>query len=64
LLSEISLIRGAAIKKSVEVMQGCGVGCDFCEVTLKPLRYCEPGMIREIEVNRRATSFDDSTTIT
>jgi radical SAM superfamily enzyme YgiQ (UPF0313 family) len=55
LLNEIPLIRGAAMKGLVEVMRGCGIGCDFCEVTLRPLRYYEPEMIaREIEVNRRA----------
>lgn len=55
LLSEIPLIKGAAIKGLVEVMRRCGIGCDFCEVTLRPLRYYEPEMVvREIEANRKA----------
>jgi len=54
-LNEIPLIRRAAIKGLVEVMRGCGIGCDFCEVTLRPLHYYEPEMVaQEIEVNRRA----------
>lgn len=55
LLNEIPQIRGAAMKGLVEVMRGCGIGCDFCEVTLRPLRYYEPEMVaREIGVNRKA----------
>ena len=54
-LGEIPLIRGASIKGLVEVMRGCGIGCGFCEVTLRPLRYYTPDMVkREIEVNLRA----------
>jgi radical SAM superfamily enzyme YgiQ (UPF0313 family) len=54
-LSEIPIIKGATVKGVVEVMRGCGVGCDFCEVTLRPLRYYEPETVkREIEVNRKA----------
>jgi radical SAM superfamily enzyme YgiQ (UPF0313 family) len=38
----------------VEIMRGCGIGCDFCEVTLRPLRYFTNEMIaKEIEVNLR-----------
>ena len=55
LLSEIPPIRGPTMKGLVEVMRGCGIGCDFCEVTLRPLRYYEPEMVaREIEVNLKA----------
>ncbi len=51
-LEEIPTIVNPAIKGMIEVMRGCGVGCDFCEVTLRPLRYYTPEMIRaEIEVN-------------
>jgi radical SAM superfamily enzyme YgiQ (UPF0313 family) len=53
-LSEIPTIKGATVKGLVEVMRGCGVGCDFCEVTLRPLRYYEPETVKqEIEVNRK-----------
>ena len=51
-LDEIPLIRGATVKGFVEVMRGCGIGCDFCEVTLRPLRYYTPKMARsEVAVN-------------
>jgi len=36
----------------VEVMRGCGIGCDFCEVTLRPLRYYPPEAVaKEVAVN-------------
>ena len=55
-LDEIPLIRSPSIKGLVEVMRGCGIGCDFCEVTLRPLRYYTPDMVkREIEVNLHAS---------
>ena len=38
-IEDIPEIAGPANKGMVEVMRGCGVGCDFCEVTLRPLRY-------------------------
>ncbi|MBI4019728.1 MAG: B12-binding domain-containing radical SAM protein [Candidatus Aenigmarchaeota archaeon] len=51
-LEEIPLIRNPSMKSLVEVMRGCGVGCDFCEVTLRPRRFYTNEMIRkEIEVN-------------
>lgn len=54
-LPEIPLIRGGTMKGLVEVMRGCGIGCDFCEVTLRPLRYYDPqNVAKEIEVNLRA----------
>ncbi len=53
-LEEIPTIVNPAIKGMIEVMRGCGVGCDFCEVTLRPLRYYTPEMISaEIDVNLR-----------
>ncbi len=53
-LEEIPLIQRPVIKDMVEIMRGCGVGCDFCEVTLKPLRYYSIDMIKhEVEVNIR-----------
>jgi radical SAM superfamily enzyme YgiQ (UPF0313 family) len=55
LLTEIPLIRGATMKGLVEVMRGCGIGCDFCEVTLRPLRYYDPeDVAKEIQVNIKA----------
>jgi radical SAM superfamily enzyme YgiQ (UPF0313 family) len=46
---------GPSVKGMVEVMRGCGIGCDFCEVTLRPLRYYPPEKVRrEIGVNVRA----------
>jgi radical SAM superfamily enzyme YgiQ (UPF0313 family) len=51
-LEEIPLIRGPTVKGLVEVMRGCGIGCDFCEVTLRPLRYYTPEMVvKEVGVN-------------
>jgi len=36
-------------------MRGCGIGCDFCEVTLRPLRYYTPEMaMSEVAVNAAA----------
>ena len=54
-LDEIPIIVGPSMKGMVEVMRGCGVGCDFCEVTLRPLRY-EPTEIvkKEVEINAAA----------
>ena len=54
-LEEIPEIVAPSMKGMVEVMRGCGVGCDFCEVTLRPLRYYPiEKMKREIEINVRA----------
>jgi radical SAM superfamily enzyme YgiQ (UPF0313 family) len=51
-LEEIPPIRAPSIKGLVEVMRGCGIGCDFCEVTLRALRYYPPEYVRaEVSVN-------------
>jgi radical SAM superfamily enzyme YgiQ (UPF0313 family) len=51
-LEEIPEIVRPTMKSMTETMRGCGVGCDFCEVTLRPLRYYPPEKIaKEIEVN-------------
>jgi len=51
-LDEIPAIVNPSVKGMVEVMRGCGIGCDFCEVTLRPLRYYDDEMIaQEINVN-------------
>lgn len=55
LLNEIPLIRGPTTRGLIEVMRGCGIGCDFCEVTLRPSRYYEPETVaKEIQVNLSA----------
>jgi radical SAM superfamily enzyme YgiQ (UPF0313 family) len=57
-LEEIPEIRRPSMKALVEVMRGCGIGCDFCEVTLRPLRYYSPERVaREVEVNVRMGGF-------
>lgn len=54
-LEEIPDIVGPTTKGLVEVMRGCGIGCDFCEVTLRPLRYYSPERVaREVAVNAKA----------
>ena len=51
-LEEIPEIVNPTVKGMVEVMRGCGIGCVFCEVTLRPLRYYPPEKVRkEISVN-------------
>ena len=56
-LDQIPDIVRPTMKDLTEAMRGCGVGCDFCEVTLRPLRYYPLEKIRrEIEVNVRAGS--------
>lgn len=54
-LEEIPDIVNPSVKGVVEVMRGCGVGCDFCEVTLRSLRYYPPSKVRrEVQVNVRS----------
>jgi radical SAM superfamily enzyme YgiQ (UPF0313 family) len=54
-LEDIPEIVAPSVKGMVEVMRGCGIGCDFCEVTLRPLRYYPPEKVkRELNVNIRA----------
>jgi radical SAM superfamily enzyme YgiQ (UPF0313 family) len=53
-LEDIPLIQAPTVKGLSEVMRGCGIGCDFCEVTLRPIRYYTPEMVRkEAEVNAK-----------
>ncbi|MGC8699883.1 MAG: B12-binding domain-containing radical SAM protein [Candidatus Micrarchaeia archaeon] len=53
-LEKIPTIVNPAHGGMVEIMRGCGIGCDFCEVTLRPLRYYTDEMIKaEIETNLR-----------
>ena len=51
-LEDIPEIVGPSTKGMTEVMRGCGIGCDFCEVTLRPLRCYPPEKVRrEVAVN-------------
>jgi radical SAM superfamily enzyme YgiQ (UPF0313 family) len=51
-LEEIPNIVNPSMKGLVESMRGCGIGCDFCEVTLRELRYYSPERIaEEIKIN-------------
>ncbi|MGC8548014.1 MAG: B12-binding domain-containing radical SAM protein [Candidatus Micrarchaeia archaeon] len=51
-IEEIPDIVRPSIMGLTEVMRGCGIGCDFCEVTLRPLRYYPVDKVqREISVN-------------
>jgi len=60
-LDEIPEIRRPAMKSLVEIMRGCGIGCDFCEVTLRPLRYYPYEKIqKEIEVNVKQGGFSNA----
>ncbi len=54
-LEEMPPIINPSMKGMSEVMRGCGVGCDFCEVTLRPLRYVPiENIVKEVEINLRA----------
>ncbi len=54
-ISDIVPIVNPSVKGLVEIMRGCGIGCDFCEVTLRPLRYYSIENIKEeIRVNMRS----------
>ena len=38
----------------IEVMRGCGRGCKFCDVTLRPLRYYPvEKVVKEIMINMK-----------
>ncbi|MGC1709836.1 MAG: radical SAM protein, partial [Nitrosotalea sp.] len=51
-IDEIPDIVEPSMHGMVEVMRGCGRGCKFCDVTLRPLRYYPPEKVkREIEIN-------------
>ena len=54
-VDDIPDIRRPSVKSLVEVMRGCGIGCDFCEVTLRPPRYYPPKKVQsEVSVNASA----------
>jgi radical SAM superfamily enzyme YgiQ (UPF0313 family) len=51
-LEDIPDIRGASVNGLVEIGRGCCRGCQFCSVTLRPLRWYPINKIcREIDVN-------------
>lgn len=54
-LEEIPPIVAPSMHGMVEVMRGCGRGCQFCEVTLRRLRYFPTEFIQhEASINARA----------
>jgi radical SAM superfamily enzyme YgiQ (UPF0313 family) len=53
-VEEIPTIINPSMHGMVEVMRGCGRGCKFCDVTLRPLRYYPVEKVRkEIEINMK-----------
>ncbi len=60
-LESIPDIVAPATKSISEAMRGCGIGCDFCEVTLRELRYYSPEKVaREVRVNVEQGGFDNA----
>jgi len=54
-IEDIPAIVGASSEGMVECMRGCGRGCQFCEVTLRPNRYMPFELLeKEINVNIQA----------
>ncbi len=54
-IEQIPTIVNPAISGQVEIMRGCGIDCDFCEVTTRPLRHYPPAkVLEEVKVNLRA----------
>jgi radical SAM superfamily enzyme YgiQ (UPF0313 family) len=53
-VEEIPNIINPSMHGMVEVMRGCGRGCKFCDVTLRPLRYYPvKKVVKEIEINMK-----------
>ncbi len=60
-LTAIPQIVRPSIKSMVEIMRGCGIGCDFCEVTLRPLRYYPiENILKEVQVNVQQGHFSNA----
>ncbi|MGC8622377.1 MAG: B12-binding domain-containing radical SAM protein [Candidatus Micrarchaeia archaeon] len=60
-LESIPLIVNPSTKSLNETMRGCGIGCDFCEVTLRELRYYPPEKVaEEVKVNIRSGGFNNA----
>jgi len=54
-IEQIPTIVNPAISGQAEIMRGCGIDCDFCEVTTRPLRHYPPSkVLEEVKVNLRA----------
>ena len=54
-IEDIPTIINPTISGQAEIMRGCGINCDFCEVTTRPLRYYPPEkVLEEVMVNKRA----------
>ncbi len=59
-LETIPNIVAPSTKSISEAMRGCGIGCDFCEVTLRELRYYNPEkIVEEVKVNINQGGFDN-----
>ena len=57
-LEELPSIMRPAMMGLVETMRGCGIGCDFCEVTLRPMRYYSTDkIVEEAKVNIKGEGF-------
>ena len=53
-IDEIPNIINPSMHGMIEVMRGCGRGCKFCDVTLRPLRYYPVEKVqKEIEINMK-----------
>jgi radical SAM superfamily enzyme YgiQ (UPF0313 family) len=53
-IDEIPNIAHPSMHGMIEVMRGCGRGCKFCDVTLRPLRYYPVEKVQqEIEINMK-----------
>lgn len=53
-VDEIPSIINPSMHGMVEVMRGCGRGCKFCDVTLRPLRYYPVEKVQEeIKINMK-----------
>lgn len=53
-VDEIPTIINPSMHGMIEVMRGCGRGCKFCDVTLRPLRYYPvEKVVKEIEINMK-----------
>ena len=53
-VDEIPTIINPSMHGMVEVMRGCGRGCKFCDVTLRPLRYYPVEKVQEeIRINMK-----------
>jgi radical SAM superfamily enzyme YgiQ (UPF0313 family) len=60
-VEEIPTIINPSMHGMVEVMRGCGRGCKFCDVTLRPLRYYPVEKVqKEIMINMKYGGADNA----